>query len=124
MSLIDGRADPSNQFGSNFSSDIFQPYSTGFSISKCCFKPLAQPYEKKLTLNIFICSDCSSGGKSSVSAKFFFFPFVTNSIAHLLSPGDFSPFHLLQTTCRVKAFTSALLAFLEDKEFINFVGDG
>ena len=120
MSLIDGRADPSNQFGSNFSSDIFQPYSTGFSISKCCFKLLAQPYETKLTPNIFLCSDCSSSGKSSVSTNFFFFPFVTNSIAHLLSPGDFSLFHLLQTTCRVKA----MLAYLEDKEDINFVGDG
>ena len=51
---------------------------------------------------------------------FFFFPFVTNSIAHQLSPGDISLFHLLQTTCRVKA----MLAYLEDKEEINFVGDG
>ena len=124
MPLIDGRADPSNQFGSNFSSDIFQPYSTGFSISKCCFKPLAQPYEKKLTLNIFICRDCSLRAKVQSRLSFSFFPFVTNSIAHLLSPGDFSLFHLLQTTCRVKAFSPAMLAFLEDKEIINFVGDG
>ena len=124
LSSVDERADLSNQFGFNFPSHTFQSYSTRFSISKCWFTQFDPPHKTKLALNIFIYNNnCSCVAKSLVSTNFFF-PFVANSIAYLLPPGDFSFVGMLWTTCRIKSITSAMIAPFEDKEDINFVVDG